>query len=301
MLQPLKALFQKIFEPALSQLLETLNAKSTELLTPYQKSHPITYNHYFTEALQQVRNERSKDEYTRIIKDFFAVSSLESVYFSNHHKDLRPLVAALVQRTEPDMNRFACSEALDCMEAYYKVALKRFVDDIAIEVIEAKLISPFYDIFSPITVTSMPADLVTHIAGESEVNRAQREQLTRQLDVLMKGSETCKRFIGVRVLGADDSTIQRGTWFKPANHHPIDEDEGSDEGSDLSLIVLPTVGGKPLRNPRREIAESKEEPDAPEAFEGHLPLAEEEISYSSKKKDKKSKVAARWAFGGIES
>jgi hypothetical protein len=116
-----KALFQKIFEPALDQLLETLNAKSTELLTPHQKSHPITYNHYFTEALQKVRNERSKDEYTRIIENFFDVSSLDSVYL-NQTKDLRPLVAALMQRTEPDMNRFACSEALDCMEAYYKVA-----------------------------------------------------------------------------------------------------------------------------------------------------------------------------------
>lgn len=47
----------------------------------------------------------------------------------------------------------------------------------------------------------MPADLVTRIAGESEENRAQHEQLNRQLDVLIKGSETCKRFIGVRVLG----------------------------------------------------------------------------------------------------
>lgn len=79
--------------------------------------------------------------------------------------------------------------------------MERFVDDIAIEVIEAKLISSLHDIFSPITVTSMPADLVTSIAGESEENRAQREQLTKQLEVLMKGTETCKRFIGVRILG----------------------------------------------------------------------------------------------------
>lgn len=79
--------------------------------------------------------------------------------------------------------------------------MKRFVDDIAIEVIEAKLISPLHDIFSPITVTSMPAELVTSIAGESEENRAQREQLNKQLEVLMKGTETCKRFIGVRILG----------------------------------------------------------------------------------------------------
>ena len=114
-------LFQKIFEPALDQLLESLNVKTTELLTPHQKSHPITYNHYFTETLQQVRNERSKNEYSRIVKNFFGVSSLEPVLYINQHKDLTQLVAALVQNTEPDMNRFACSEALDCMEAYYKV------------------------------------------------------------------------------------------------------------------------------------------------------------------------------------
>jgi hypothetical protein len=70
-----------------------------------------------------------------------------------------------------------------------------------VEVIEAKLISPLYDIFSPTTVISMPADLVTGVAGESDENRAQREQLTGQLDVLMKGSETCKRFIGIKALG----------------------------------------------------------------------------------------------------
>jgi len=115
-----KALFQKIFQPALNELLGTLNVKSTELLTPHQKSHLITYNYYFTEALQKVRSERSMDEYTRIIKGFFRVSSLESVYL-DQHKDLRLLVTALVKRTEPNMNRFACSEALDCIEAYYKV------------------------------------------------------------------------------------------------------------------------------------------------------------------------------------
>jgi hypothetical protein len=30
-------------------------------------------------------------------------------------------VIDLVHHTEPDMSCFACSEALDCMEAYYKV------------------------------------------------------------------------------------------------------------------------------------------------------------------------------------
>lgn len=78
------------------------------------------------------------------------------------------------------------------------MALKRFIDDIAVEVIEAKLVSQIDHIFSPTTVTSMDPDLVDSIAGESEENRAEREQLRKQLDVLRKGSETCKRFISIK-------------------------------------------------------------------------------------------------------
>ena len=116
-----KVLFQKIFEPALNQLLKTLNEKTTELLKPHQKSHPITYNHYFTQNLQKLRNERNRNEYSGIIKQFFNISSLDTPHYCNRSHDLSQLLIALLQRTEPDMNRFACSEALDCMEAYYKV------------------------------------------------------------------------------------------------------------------------------------------------------------------------------------
>ncbi len=115
-----KALFQKIFEPALTRLKKTLNEKTTELLVPHQKSHPITYNHYFTETLQKVRHERSKSEYTKILTEFFNTPSIDVPVY-NESTNLRQLLDTLMQRTERDMNRFACSEALDCMEAYYKV------------------------------------------------------------------------------------------------------------------------------------------------------------------------------------
>ena len=118
-----KALFQKIFEPALNHLLKTLNEKVTEMLTSHQKSHSITYNHYSTETLQKLRNERNQNEYSKIIIQFFDVSFLERFHYCGGKDDLYQLVTALVQRTEPDMNRFACSEALNCMEAYYKVGL----------------------------------------------------------------------------------------------------------------------------------------------------------------------------------
>ncbi|OXV05778.1 hypothetical protein Egran_06454 [Elaphomyces granulatus] len=272
-----KALFQKVFQPALNQRMDCLKAKTAELLTPHKTSHPITYNHYFTETLQKVHSKWCEDEYTEIIQNFLEVPSLESVYLGSY-KDFRPLVTALMRRPEPDMNRFACSEALDCMEAYYKVALKRFVDDIAIEVIEAKLISQLNSTFSPITVTSMAADLVSSIAGESEENRAQREQLTKQLDILMKGSETCKRFIGVRVLGAGNGAIQVAHLFKSASHDPSDSDEESDDST--LEVKLPSDGpfSREAEGIQHERAEERQVPDPP--------LPEE---YITKKKSKKLK------------
>ena len=66
-----QALYQNIFEPTLKQLLESVKDKTTELLQPHQKSHPITYNHYFTENLQKLREKRNHDEYSQVIKHFF--------------------------------------------------------------------------------------------------------------------------------------------------------------------------------------------------------------------------------------
>jgi len=278
-----KALFQKVFEPALNQLLETLNAKATELLTPHQKNHPITYNQYFIDALQKVRNQRRKDEYTKIVKDFFQVSSLNPVYVE---KDLNLLVAALVEHTEPDMNRSACSEALDCMESYYKVALTRFVDDVAVEIIEAKLVSPLYDIFSPISVSLLADDVVTGIAGESEENRAQRDELVRQLEVLMKGYETCKHFIGIRVLSTDDSTIQKGYGFGSADHDSSDYSEGNSEDDSEDGIrslsdILTARGSQPF--------EEVEVPEPIEISEDVPPAPEDppSVYFKKSKKDKK--------------
>lgn len=84
---------------------------------------------------------------------------------------------------------------------FYQVALKRFIDGVAIEVIETNLIKPLADIFAPLLVFDMADDLATRIAGESIENKSLRDQLSRKLHILRKGSETCRMFIGIRGLG----------------------------------------------------------------------------------------------------
>ncbi|KAF9882884.1 hypothetical protein FE257_004921 [Aspergillus nanangensis] len=167
------ALTEEIIIPACESIKREIDSKTMELLVPHQKGHPITYNHYFTETLQKIRSDRREGELTKTLQQFFG-------------------------RSEPDMLRFASIEALDCMLAYYKVALKRFVDDIANEVIESKLMSSLSQILSPVTVFAMPAPLITRIAGESKESQALREQLSKEFLILTKGSEICRRFVRTR-------------------------------------------------------------------------------------------------------
>ena len=121
--------------------------------------------------------------------------------------------------------------------------MKRFIDDIANDVIEAKLVLSLADIFTPVAVFAMSADLVTSIAGESEESRAQREQLTKQLDVLTKGSDTCKRFIGVRLLSKKAATcfgsgllISYVGTDDDATQSDTSSSNGRDEGSEILLM-----------------------------------------------------------------
>jgi GTP-binding protein EngB required for normal cell division len=221
------ALFEDLVEPALKKIIKDVEDKTADLLLPHQHGHPITYNNDFTETVQQVKKERSKAELTGIIQKVFGVESLylqeEAQYVE---RDYRSLLDALMAHNNPDMNQSACSDALDYMQAYYKVrstfivaefslvnvppqqvAFKRFIDDIAVEAVEKNIVAKLNEILSPIKITSLADDVVTNIAGESEERQEKRRELTNQLDVLMQGSETCKRFIVGTLQGTYDALI----------------------------------------------------------------------------------------------
>ncbi len=106
----------------MKDILKEMSDKTSELLNPHQNGHPITYNHYFTETLQKVRRERSKEERKGVLRRFFQVDSLQSCYLSDDKLyNLENLADLLAETGEPDMKRFAASEAMDCLDAYYKV------------------------------------------------------------------------------------------------------------------------------------------------------------------------------------
>ncbi|KAL2255615.1 hypothetical protein VTK26DRAFT_3002 [Humicola hyalothermophila] len=188
-------------EPAMARILEAMRDKTTELLKPHHNSHPITNNHSFTEALQEVRRKRQEESLEGIIKRFLRVEFIYKEDFQslNGRYNLSGLAESLAAYWGPNMADFAANEALDCLNAYYKVAFKRFIDDVAVEVIETKLVCALDGILSPLSVYQMAPEQVARIAGESAEARTERDRLTKQVEILGNGLETCKKFAALRL------------------------------------------------------------------------------------------------------
>ena len=117
-----EAILDQVIDPLMDRKLKEMSQKLDEIMTPYKTSHPITYNHYFTETIQKVREKRHEAEIARRLRRFLGHEediTLDSVSVRN--AEMPSLLSALTSSTEADMDRYACSEVLDCMEAYYKV------------------------------------------------------------------------------------------------------------------------------------------------------------------------------------
>ncbi|KAH8674416.1 P-loop containing nucleoside triphosphate hydrolase protein [Tricladium varicosporioides] len=192
-----EALLREVIDPLMDQRYQDMIAKLVELLTPHQKGHPITYNYYFTETIQNMRERRLEAEVTRRLSKVFGgrdFTTLEELPIKKVKTS--SLISALTSRNEADMDRYASSEVLDCTQAYYKVAMKLIIDNLTTQAIEAQLVGKLGDLLSLARIIQMKPDLVSRIAAESYENRSQREQLTRKLVILQAGLDSCKKYVG---------------------------------------------------------------------------------------------------------
>lgn len=121
--QSVEGVLKHIIHGKLSELEDKLRAKTAELLNPQQTGHPITYNSQYTKTIQEKRDQHLRNSIIKKLRAFFGEQ-----YPTNPHIEARidfrmqALVDSLTSDTETDMERFACSEAIDCMLAYYQVS-----------------------------------------------------------------------------------------------------------------------------------------------------------------------------------
>ena len=198
----LEGLLRHVINPKFDELEASLRSKVDELLEPQRKGHPITYNHYFTDNVQKARDSHFRRSMKKKLRELFPSPIFNQSRQETHTFDIDELAGALATRTEADMEKFACSEATDCMVAYYKVrevnhgssssltvlspqvARKKFVDDFSNLAIERCFLEPLTMIFSSQVVDELPDRVIEEIAAEDESSRLERQRLEEKVAVL---------------------------------------------------------------------------------------------------------------------
>ncbi|CAF9916549.1 hypothetical protein IMSHALPRED_003231 [Imshaugia aleurites] len=113
-------LFTHWIDPNLNARFEKANERLDGLLIDRER-HAITYNHYYTDVLQSIREERKVRELVGKVQDYMS-SSPDSAFGKKGSLDVSGLARSLATQSEGDMDLFACSELLDSSRAFYKVS-----------------------------------------------------------------------------------------------------------------------------------------------------------------------------------
>lgn len=94
----------------------------------------------------------------------------------------------LIKRTHLSNEDSAVYDIHDILKAYYKVAMKRFVDNVILQVTERHYMGPNGPLkyFSPAYVGGRSDDELKNLAGESKATTMERERLTALLGQLEK-------------------------------------------------------------------------------------------------------------------
>ncbi|KAI9784540.1 MAG: hypothetical protein M1816_000806 [Peltula sp. TS41687] len=254
-----------------------------------------------------VRESRLESEVTqRLQKILGNREDATLLELSQKRVRLTDLAAALAKRNEADMDTYACSEALDCMKAYYKVALKNITDNIAIYVVERTLVLNLGDMLSPARILQMEPELVSRLAAESQETSVLRDRLQRKLMVLQAGAEVSLQDLPSHV---QENELAEAYWSDTG----MDEDS-VDEPNDIFAEVFesqpvppsdhkgngepfehPTVeGGLPTPiMPSQPLEIFKQPLTWPEMFMTPLTQTEPKQSKAGKKGKKNSKVATQ--------
>ncbi|TDZ34310.1 Interferon-induced GTP-binding protein Mx1 [Colletotrichum spinosum] len=162
--------------------LEESRAKAFEELGKImadEGQHPITYNHYYTDNIQQARDDAQKSALRGAIDStlYSGLTSKSQLGQLIGDGNMAGFLDCLKPQLCVDMDQQACEEALAGLNAYYKVAMKTFVDNVCRQVVERHILSPLPQIFYPSTVSQLSDDELVRIGTEPEREVARRQRL----------------------------------------------------------------------------------------------------------------------------
>ena len=91
--------------------------RELELIMEDVKSYPINHNHYYTDTIKKLRQARANKVLTESIN-----TTMKSSKYALTSTDVEQVVDRYSQRIDPDMDKYSCEEALDCLLSIYKAS-----------------------------------------------------------------------------------------------------------------------------------------------------------------------------------
>ncbi|KAI8963162.1 P-loop containing nucleoside triphosphate hydrolase protein [Daldinia sp. FL1419] len=179
-------------QPALHRLRGDLKDKVDELLEPHLSIHPITYNDYLTETVQEIQTERHDREFDKLSLQACKYTTKTAPEQANIN--LCNLLLHLQKGTRPDVEEYSSSLAADVAAAYYQVALKKFIDDVSVNAIETCLIQCLPSVFSPDVVWDLSDEEVEKLGSEDDETVRERAELAKKLTILETGLKDLDAF-----------------------------------------------------------------------------------------------------------
>lgn len=115
--------YTKVLDAASVTLQKHLQAAKAELerICRDEQLQPITYNHYYTDNIQNARQEALRKMLQKAMNETAAQDWNGKLHVSNNNFDAAKLLSSLQSRIIVDMDVQACAEALSGLRAYYKV------------------------------------------------------------------------------------------------------------------------------------------------------------------------------------
>lgn len=151
----------------------------SRILNDERKGPLATINHYFADNLAAARAER-------------AVARLKKLGYRDGQQytmDFKSLTSVAHSSNEAS----AVHDIHDVLKAYYKVALKRFSDNVINQVVQRNLLGPEgpLTVFAPDWVGKLDTDELAAIAGEDLMTSNTRKAFTAQLGRLEQARKIC--------------------------------------------------------------------------------------------------------------
>ncbi|KAG9256548.1 P-loop containing nucleoside triphosphate hydrolase protein [Emericellopsis atlantica] len=159
-----------VINERMDKITDLMAEKTREILRPHISGIPQTYNHYLTDTVQKIQQERREANWKKKIVDDFGKD--EGGGYLVSWNDLQAL---LQDQNDPDMENNASSDAIDFSEAYFKLAAKTFIDNMAQLVIEPQLMEEMPSLLSRDSVDESPDEYIEQLVRESEDSLQERE------------------------------------------------------------------------------------------------------------------------------